>query len=401
MTIPRSHATPEDPRRLPPARRRRARRSLASLDAGEREAFWNQAARRAEPSVDFFLYIALAAVVWGIGLGFDQPALLLFGALLAPSMAPLLGLGLGVVTGAGRYFFHVLGGVVVGSLLAFGLGVLGGAASMLWMAPDLNQAPLHAHLSVWDFVVLAIAAMWATVALARRPRVLPLPSAALAYEVFLPLVTAGFGLGNGTPHLFPDGLVVFVVHLAWAALFSAMAFAVLGFRPLTLFGYTLGGVALLLGGVVLVFATGMGTAFEAHVGVPAPLPTPLPSPLPPSPTALPPTLTPTPAPPTTTPTATLTPTPSPVPTATATPTPTPAYAIAAAPEQYGGVLIRSGAGFEYKSIGGASNGEVLVVLGPEVEADKYVWVRVRVPSTGVEGWVLEHLIEMATPSPDW
>ena len=65
------------------------------------------------------------------------------------------------------------------------------------------------------------------------------------------------------------------------------------------------------------------------------------------------------------------------------------------------MLIREGAGFEYKSIGGVNNGELLEVLGPEVEADKYVWVRVRVPSTGLEGWVLEHLLAMATPSPDW
>ncbi len=402
MTIPRSQATPEDPSRLPPARRRRARRALGPLDAEERDAFWNQAARRAEPSVDFFLYIALAALVWAVGLSLDQPALLLFGALLAPTMTPLLGLGLGIITGAGRYFAHVLGGIAVGSLLAFGLGVLGGAAGMLWMPSVLQQAPLHARLAVWDFAVLALAAVWATVALARRPRVLPVPGVALAYEVFLPLVTAGFGLGGGVPHLFPDGLVVFAVHLAWAALFSAAAFAALGFRPLSLFGYTFSGVAVLVGGVALVLAAGLGAAVGTQMHAPVPEVTVAPTP--PAAAAVLPSPTPTPSPsPTVTPTPSVTPTPTPslTPSPSPSPTATPAYARVAAPEQYGGVVVRDGAGFDHKIVGGASNGELLQVLGPEEEADNYIWVRVLILSDGTTGWVLEHLLAMATPSPDW
>jgi len=402
MTIPRSQPTPEDPEHLPPARRRRARRTLGPLDAEERDAFWHQAARRAEPSVDFFLYLALAALVWAVGLSLDQPALLLLGALLAPVMAPLLGLGLGVVTGAARYFAHVLGGIVVGSLLAFALGVLGGAAGMLWMPSELHQASLHTSLSVWDFAVLAIAAVWATVALARRPRMLPLPSVALAYEVFLPLVTAGFGLSSSVPHLFPDGLTVFAVHLAWAVLFSAATFAALGFRPLTLFGYTLGGVALLVGGIVLVLALGLGTAIGTQMSLPALAPTA--SPVPTAVATSLPAASPTPSvTPTSTPTLTPSPTPSPSPSPlpSPSPSPTPAYAIVAAPEQYGGILIRDGAGFAHKVVGGANNGEQIQVLGPEEEADDYIWVRVLIPSSGKTGWVLEHLLTMATPSPDW
>jgi hypothetical protein len=251
---------------------------------------------------------------------------------------------------------------------------------------------------VWDFAVLAIAAVWGAVALARRPAYFVVPGVALAYEVFLPLVTAGFGLGSGVPHLFPDGLVVFAVHLAWAALLAAVGFAVLGFRPLTLFGYTLSGVAALVGGVALVMALGVGTAVSTQVALPTPIPTP--PPVPPSPTATF-TPTPTPVPPTATPTPTPVPTATPTPTATFTPTPTPAYARAAAPAQYGGVLIRAAPGFKHKIVGGVSNGEVVVVIGPEEEVDNYVWVRIRVPSSGVEGWVLEHLLEMATPQPNW
>ncbi|NPA93690.1 MAG: SH3 domain-containing protein [Chloroflexi bacterium] len=398
MTIPRSKATPEDPQRLPPARRRRARRSLAPMSAEEREAFWNQTARRAEPSVDFFLFLTLAAVIWAFGLGVDSAALLFFGALVAPSMAPLIGLGLGVVTGSARYFLHVLGGLLVGSILVFIVGVLGGAAGRIWAPPLLQQAPLHAHFSVWDFVILIVASAWATIALTRSPRKLALPGAALAYEVFLPLATAGFGLGSGAPHLFPDGLLVYAVHLAWVVLISALVLAVLGFRPLTLFGYTLGGVVALAGAVLLVLALGLGTAVGTQVALPTPIPTP--TPIPPTATAtLPPT--PTPVPPTATPTPPPTATPSPTPTLTPSPSPTPVYAVVHAPEQYGGILVREAPGFDSKIVARASNGDVVEVIGPEQEVGDYLWVQVLIPATGKTGWVLEHLLLMATPSPNW
>jgi len=75
--------------------------------------------------------------------------------------------------------------------------------------------------------------------------------------------------------------------------------------------------------------------------------------------------------------------------------------MVAAPEQYGGILIRDGAGFDHNVIGGANNGEQILVLGPEEIVDNYLWVRVLIPSTGKTGWALEHLLEIATPAPDW
>ncbi len=395
MTIPRSQATPETPENLPPARRRRAKRALAPLDASEREAFWNKAAHRAEPSADLFIFITLAGLIWGIGLLTNSLAILILGALVAPAMTPIVGLGLGVITGVKRYFALVLGGILVASGLAFAAGAVIGAIARFLPSLTPTQAALHARLSVGDFILLAVSAIWTTIALTRRPGQTHLAGVGLAYEIFLPLATAGFGLTSGIPHLFPDGLVVYVVYLAWAALLSALMLAVLGFKPLTLFGYTLSG-ALLLGGILLMLlGIGLGTAVKANVALPTPIPTP--TPVPPSPT---PTLTPTPSP-TATATATLTPTPTITPTETPSPTPTPAYARVQAPKKYGGLLIRAGPGFSYKVIGGAQNGELLEVLGPEKKADNYLWVKVRVPNTDKFGWVLEHLIVMATPSPDW
>ena len=85
---------PDDPDRLPPARRRRARRLLAPLDSDERAAFVEKVAHRASPSFDFFLFSLIAGTVISVGFAFDSPALLVLGALLAPLMAPAVGLAL-------------------------------------------------------------------------------------------------------------------------------------------------------------------------------------------------------------------------------------------------------------------------------------------------------------------
>src|SRR3970282_1308144 len=109
-----SKATPDDPDRLPPARRRRAHRLLAPVEVDERAAFLATVAHRASPSFDFFLFSLLAGAIFGVGLIFDSPALLVLGAIFSPLMAPAVGLALGTVIGSVRFFFRSLVGLLIG-----------------------------------------------------------------------------------------------------------------------------------------------------------------------------------------------------------------------------------------------------------------------------------------------
>ena len=76
MNLPRTELQPDDPDILPPARRRRARRLLAPLDADVRADFLDELAHRASPSFDFFLFSLVSGAVLSIGLLKDIPALL-------------------------------------------------------------------------------------------------------------------------------------------------------------------------------------------------------------------------------------------------------------------------------------------------------------------------------------
>lgn len=405
MSLPQTEQIPDDPERLPPARRRRARRLLAPLNSDERAAFLDNFAHRTAPSVDFFIFSLLAGLVFAIGLVINSPAVLVLGAVLAPLMAPVVGISLGTVLGSGRYFLRSLAGLVIGGLLVFLCGWLGGLAVQQTWFPFKNifsMAQLHAQLSWPDFIVLAIGAILTAAALAHsddasQPGVgggilrggfvssAVLPSVALAYELYIPLATAGLGLGARLPHLFPDGLVVFILHLSWAALLGVITLAILGIRPLTLFGYTLSGALALFGVILLIGFSGASTVATTKIGLPTAIPTATFTP------SLTPTRTLTPVPPTATLTPTLTATLTLTQTPSLTPTPTPVFAIVQAPGDAGGAYIRSEPGGQIIKV--IANGQRVQVLPEQVEQDGNTWVMV-LTQEGLKGWMQLSLIQV-------
>jgi uncharacterized membrane protein len=244
MSLPKTTQEPDDPQNLPPARRRRARRLLIPLDADEREGFFLFLARRSAPTFDFFLFSLIGGLIIALALATDQPALLLLGVLMAPLMAPVVGLLLGVTIGSGRLFWESVIGIGVGAAFVFVAGMAAGLLpGNLLPAPESVYflARIHGRLSIIHFLVLTIGAFLMTHRLAREKRNAHIPSAAVAYALYTPLATAGFGLVAGVPFLFPDGLVVFALSFSLAILVSAATLLALGYRPPTSLGYTVGG----------------------------------------------------------------------------------------------------------------------------------------------------------------
>ena len=401
MTLPKTEHIPDDPDLMPPARRRRARRLLAPLDVDERAVVLDQLRRRTSPSFDFYLFSLVSGMILCVGLILNAPALLVLGAVLAPLMAPVIGLSFGTAIGSYRLFARSLIGLAIGCLLVFLLGIAAGLLGRVWMPSSLSLSYLNAELSWINFFVLSVGAIFTAATMAHHERSPSAPSVALAYTLYLPLAVAGFGFGSGAPHLFPDGLVVFAIHLAWGALLGAITLAFLGFRPVSVLGYTLSGAVTLIG-VAIVVGIGAYSTTLGWFGTPLAVPTYTPTatvtrtPIPPTSTN-----TYTPIPPSLTPTVTLTPTRTPIPTETFTPTPVPVYARIG-PEE--GALIRSGPGFstEFLYAGvGVMQGTLVKLLGSAQEADGYLWVEVLVIEDGREGWMMESLLQIATPEPNW
>ncbi len=373
---------------LPRARRRRAQRMLIPPGASERAALLEGLARRAFPSLEFFLYAFLCGTILGAGYLIDlrsnSQALILLGLLLAPLLSPWVGLALATITGSWRFFAQTLGGLAVAVLLVFLTGGLAGLAGRLWLPiPGFSQLYVHSHLWWLDLIIVVLGAALLTLSFTRSEQRPILPSIMLAYGLFLPLSAAGFGLGIGMPEFASNGLMVFLTHLTLATLVGGITLAIMRFRPARASGYILPVLIGMASFVAVIMLTGLTAVIRdgiTNARYQVPTPVALPSltvgpPQSPTPTA---------------------PAPSDTPASTPTPEPTASYAVIGA-ETGGGATVRSEPG------GGTVitvllNGYIVQVLPDIQSAGTVAWVRVRL-ADGTEGWVLQTVLHAATVTP--
>jgi hypothetical protein len=129
------------------------------------------------------------------------------------------------------FFAQTISALFVSSLLIFLCGILAGFASRTFGPLTFNEAFTHSRLWWPDFLILTIGAIILTISFVRSEERPYLPSALLTYGLFLPLCAAGFGLGSGVSEIWPQGLYVFFVHLAWATFFAIITLFSLRFHP--------------------------------------------------------------------------------------------------------------------------------------------------------------------------
>jgi hypothetical protein len=407
---------PPDPRTVARARRRRARRAFFPSDAEGQASMLADLARRCYPSYEFYLFSLLCAAILGAGYYFDAQSLLVFGALSAPVLSPWVGMSLASITGSFRLFNQTFAALLVGALIIFLGGLAAGFASLPIQPVTLNQVYIHSRLWWPDLIVLALGSILLVVSFVRIENPPYLPSAMLAYELYLPVSALGFGIGASLLEVWPQAAIVFLVHLTWAVFFGILTFAILRFRPLSFGGFAFSGLITLAVLAAILIYTGIGRGlFDSALSIltPTPLAT-SPSSLVPHPSS---TATGTPSPkPSPSPSLTLANVPSSVPptllggdvtfppTETLTPTvtiePTPIYAKINAGEG-GGARMRKTPNGDFLAI--LDNGVVVEVLGETQEVNGSIWVKIAAIKNGLlmEGWVIQTVLVTATPVVNW
>ncbi len=386
-------------------RRRRRRRLLVPTGKTERAAYLNDIAKRLNPSLDFFIFSFLAGLVLGAAILFDNPAIYILAALLAPFMAPVVALGFSTSVGSVRFFFQSLASLVLGSALVFFAGMLSGWVSRLFVNPTAQQAFFHTRFTVPDFILLTIGAALAIYLTVRAPKQRSLvASVALAYEIYLPIGVAGFGLTSKVSGLFPQALKVAGVHLFWVILVGAVVLLFLKLKPFTFFGYLLTAALVGTGVYALVVTSALGSAVQRQI---EPFATRTPKPTQQD-TGLVYLSTDTPTPTPTleiviSPSSTVTPTialiPTNTPTVTITPKPTPVWAQVFT-DIANGVRVRKDPGFNGEIIAYLLNNQIVQVLEDTQNVDGNIWSHV-ILEDGREGWVVRNLLITATPVPGW
>ncbi len=401
------------------ARRRRAqRRAYFPTDEEGRAALLAHLARRAYPSYELFVFSLISGTILGLGYFLDSQALLIFGILVAPLMTPWIGISLATIAGAARFFIQTFTAIFVSMLTVFLIGALAGFASRITPPRVFNEAFVHTRLWWPDIVVITIGAIIFTISFVRSEERPYLPSALLAYGLFLPLSAAGFGLGSGVGvgELWPQGLYVFLVHFTWATVFAILSLFFVRFYPTSLGGLTLTGSIVIVLIAVVVSLTGFGQWAMEKTGLATPIPatatlviasptpasTATPSSQPDNATASIGVLTTT---ATRTAVATRTPRPTLVPTDTATSTvtaePTPIIALIRAAEGGGAFIREKPGGVVLATLG---NGAAVTIFPNDFqEVNKVIWVHVfaLVHDKRVEGWMMQSVLQTATPIANW
>ncbi len=408
MTMPISEPLPPDEPQpedhLAAARRRRQYR-LAAAEGSERGEFLADLVHQGTATLDFYLFALLSGIVLIAAILLDAPALYLLAALLAPFMAPVVGMALATAAGSLRLFVRSLVSLVIGGLVVAGMGALAGAIGSGTADLSLQQAALHARFSLPDMILLALGTIVAVFLVVHNPRSRPsVSSVALAYELFPALGAAGFGLVSNLsmrtlPGLWPDGLVVFAAYTALAVVVGAVAFIFQGIHATRVTGFLVTVLLLVLtlaATIILMLPANLEESiFPVSPAATATLQDPT---LSPQPSA---TITPlatgtgTPQLPTSTSAPTRTVAPTGTPTRTLVPSATPVWGLVNAGAA-NGVIIRS----EPNSLTVVTtllNGNLIQILPEQVNKAGVIWIHVRTTG-GLEGWVQAALIVTATPS---
>lgn len=400
-------------------RRRRTRGLDVPADAEGQAELLTSLSRRAHPSFELFIYALLSGAIIGLGFWLDAPAVLFLGVLLTPLLTPWVGFLLAFVAGSFKYLFETFMAFMISAVIVLLIGVLTGFASQLFADRTLDNAFYFARLWVPQLIVVVLGAILLTASFVRSESKPFLPSLVVAFTFYLPLSASGFGLGAGVPGLWPQGVLVFFVHFGLASIFGLLTLFALRIRPSTS-GMLLTGAAVLILAVSvgLVLFAGPDTSAENEaptsvvVESTSTLPAPdlgliIPSSTNPAPILVSPQagadatftftpITPTPVPLTLTITLPVTETP----TITLTIEPTPVYAKINAPEGGGANLRNTPNG---KFVATLDNGTLVQILPDILEVNSVTWVHVIAPKNGVylEGWVLQSVLNTATPLPNW
>ncbi len=185
------------------------------------------------PDFDFFLMVILSCVIATSGLLTDSVAVIIGAMLVAPLMSPIIGLGLGWLSGDATLVRSATSSLARGALLAVLI-----AAALTWVNSFLPFVTLQdlpgevisrTHPSPIDLTIALAGGLAAAYALAEPQLSATLPGVAIATALMPPLCTVGIGVALGRWDVAGGALLLFVTNAVTIAFASMLVFFVLGF----------------------------------------------------------------------------------------------------------------------------------------------------------------------------
>jgi uncharacterized hydrophobic protein (TIGR00271 family) len=178
----------------------------------------------------YLLLMVLSAIVATLGLFLSSAAVIIGAMVLAPLMAPIISLAMGLLRGDRSLLDTSLVSIGIGVLLA-----LGTAAFIALLIPIQKITPEMAgrlNPNLLDLGVAIASGVAGAYAHARESVVKSLPGVAIAVALAPPLCVAGIGIGWMDLHVISGALLLFTTNLVGIALAAALTFLVLGYAPI-------------------------------------------------------------------------------------------------------------------------------------------------------------------------
>ena len=234
--------------------------AIRPLSAEDRAEVDTQMRKAAQPNVNFFVLITLAATIATLGLLLDSTAIIIGAMLVAPLMSPIVSLAMGIVEvdfDLIRIAAEAAGkGILVAIVIALLVTIV--ATAIIAPAPiNTNEIYGRTNPNLLDLVVALASGAAAGYALSRREVGAALPGIAIAVALVPPLCVVGYGIAVEDFDISTGALLLFMTNVVAIVLAAGFVFLMLGFRPQTKQqpryqrGFTISVISLVLVAIVL------------------------------------------------------------------------------------------------------------------------------------------------------
>ncbi|MEJ2732092.1 MAG: DUF389 domain-containing protein [Anaerolineae bacterium] len=203
---------------------------LPTLDLHQQTEVYKALREGAQPKVDFYLMMALSAAIATFGLLQNSAAVIIGAMLVAPLMAAIFGLGLGIVRGDVRMLKRSFSATLRGMLLAIAVSAV--MTLVMPNQPLASEIMIRANPSLLDLGVALASGAAGGYALCRKEVSASLPGVAIAAALVPPLAVVGIGLSRVQGNVAGGAMLLFLTNLIAVTAGGSLVFLWLGFRPI-------------------------------------------------------------------------------------------------------------------------------------------------------------------------
>lgn len=177
----------------------------------------------------YVLLMVLSSLLATLGLFLNSPSIVIGAMVLAPLMAPIISLSMGVLRSDADLSKQSFLTLFTGMLIALSLSAL--MAYILPFQEVTHEIEGRLHPSTLDLLVAVLSGVAGAFANVRENVAKSLPGVAIAVALVPPLCVSGIGLGWMNLEVFYGAMLLFLTNLTGIILAAGLSFMFIGFAP--------------------------------------------------------------------------------------------------------------------------------------------------------------------------